>query len=397
MVCMNRLSKFSITVLCLFSIENSGGLCQRVLAQSWSIPAAPISSLQTDILVPDLTVLEPEDARTTTLSESIRLRVLVRSRVPLVSVAVVQNGKPLPKVKFDGSEKERNRYILDTMVQLRPGENSISVTAVNEKKASNAATVAIVYNQAPATKPNLSVLAIGVSKSGGLSKFAAGDAEAFAKLMDTQKESSLWASAKTVSLLNKDASREAIIENLKWLRSRRTSPNDVTILFLSGTLATDYVDNSLYFLTAQHEPKTDLAVADVKYSLFWEVLNEGGGNTIIFTNTDWADSGGRYLLQRLTGTSKGRDWNTYFSSDDGFLTSIDPRLNHSAFTQALLEGLEGKADLEMPGAGKDRIIDTHELQTWIRWRVEDLTGGKQLPAIQVGSKRIPIFKITSNP
>jgi hypothetical protein len=102
--------------------------------------------------------------------------------------------------------------------------------------------------------------------------------------------------------------------------------NDVTVLFLSGNLEAQYFDSSLYFLTSKHEPKVDLEIANVRYDLFWQILDSVEGHTLIFADTSWIDSGARFLLERFTQFGKKDRINSYFSSADGFLTLADDRL-----------------------------------------------------------------------
>ena len=52
----------------------------------------------------------------------------------------------------------------------------------------------------------------------------------------------------------------------------------------------------------------------------------------------------------------------------------NPAWGHGAFTKALVEGLEGRAD-----SNKDGLVEFNELDTYVTDRVKELTGGKQHP------------------
>ena len=61
---------------------------------------------------------------------------------------------------------------------------------------------------------------------------------------------------------------------------------------------------------------------------------------------------------------------------------------HGAFTKALLEGLQGKADLNGDG-----VVETAELATWIVQRVRELTGGDQHAIVSPNPADLPSFAL----
>jgi hypothetical protein len=64
---------------------------------------------------------------------------------------------------------------------------------------------------------------------------------------------------------------------------------------------------------------------------------------------------------------------------------------HSYFVTALLEGLNGQADLSQNGQ-KDGVVDSLELYFWLKSRVAALSGDRQHPAFRGNSKSLNIFK-----
>jgi len=60
---------------------------------------------------------------------------------------------------------------------------------------------------------------------------------------------------------------------------------------------------------------------------------------------------------------------------------------HGAFTKALIEGLEGKADFDM-----DNTVDIKEIDLFITKRVKVLTNGSQHPTTEI-PKTMPNFPI----
>jgi uncharacterized caspase-like protein len=53
---------------------------------------------------------------------------------------------------------------------------------------------------------------------------------------------------------------------------------------------------------------------------------------------------------------------------------------HGYFTRAMVEGMEGKADIN-----KDGRVELYELQAYVNLRVRELSGGEQEPTISIPS------------
>lgn len=390
---MRKTNSRLLTLLCLSFTAIPSHAFDRSKTETFCIkraaPPAVNRISQTDIMLPDVILLEPENPLTTD-NQQVRLRALLRSRAPLTGVAITLNGQPFKKIKLD----RLDRYVLDLLIPLAEGRNVIAVTATNAKMSSTPSLATVIYKPNE-SQPGLAVLAIGIPNSRG-SKFAAANAKTFANLMRTQKSRGLFANVEVKELVEeKTTTRNGIFEGLKWLKDQRKSPNDVTMLFISGALETNYKNSSTYLLTSQHEAKSDLAIADFEFSVFWEYLASEQEPTLIFVDTEFTDGGGKFLAQPF---SRYFDigLNVYLYSFDGKLSETELSAGHSVFTMALLEGLTAKGDLDFGGTGKDGLIDNQELQVWLARRVEHLTGGK-VPTMQVGRKRLPIFKLSPEP
>lgn len=385
---MRKINSWLLALLCVSITAVTGHTFDQRTPETFRVKrsATPASDWisQTDILRPDVILLEP-DGPLTTDNQEVRLRALLRSRAPLTGVAISLNGQPFKKMKLDSLE----RYVLDLPIPLTEGSNVIAVTASNGKMTSDPSLVTVIYK--PNQQPSLAVLAIGIPKSRG-SRFAATNAKAFASLMLTQKSRGLFAKVEVKELVEeKTTTRNAIVEGLKWLKEQRKAPNDVIMLFLSGSLETDHKNSSSYLLTSQYEPKTELAISGFEFSVFWEYLALEREPTVIFADTE-SDDGESKFLPQMFSRYVDSSLNAYLYSFDGKLSEAELSAGHSVFTAALLEGLTEKGDLDFAGTGKDGVIDNQELQVWLARRVEHLTGGK-VPTMQVGRKRLPIFKL----
>jgi hypothetical protein len=346
---------------------------------------------QTDAATPDVLVLAPDAATLRVNDEVLSFRVLVLSPMtPLTSVTMVINGST-KRLKLDGEvDATRRRFLNQEEIVLKPGENVISISATNEKASSRPVIRKVIYEPQVARKPNLVLLAIGISdyrESDLDRRHANADATAFGKLLSKVNEQGLYAKVKPLILSDAEATRLAIFKGLDWLNSEATSDNDIRVLFLGGAFGVDYQDN-IYFLSSEHKPKTPLEIANVNYVAFLEKLAQKPGPVFIFVGS--GPKGRRNLFDITRKYSYGGNFYVYtVDEDQSFVAPAN--LVNSAFTTALLEGLSGRADVEINGR-RDGVIDSLELQLWLSRRVPELSDNRQTPAFFGSSKPIAFFK-----
>lgn len=297
-------------------------------------------SLQTDAASPDVIITEPGAATLTANSEDFRL------------TALPANGKAVSR-------------------QIRT----------------------VIYERSGAAKPNLIVLAIGVSeyKDRRLNQPRAHEAAAaFAKLMMTQ-EGGLYGSVKSLVLANADANRTGILKGLSWLNSEAKSRSDIRVLFLSGAFGADHSETA-YFLSPEHEPKADPEFANVSFRSMFARLVDVRSPLLVFLDTNSLSFDRNPGMRLINSFAQEGDSFIYMCCDGD--PELAPRVAESSpFATALLEGLRGEADLSV-GAPKDGVINLGELQTWLEARVRALTKGQRYPSFVSSfssSKTLPIF------
>src|SRR5881394_553382 len=146
--------------------------------------AAQTQAFQVDVFAPDVVILDPAESYVKTVAP-ITIRALIRSeKIPLTGVTVTLNGATVRKQSIEGSGINRFRYVLDFELPLRAGRNLIQIVARNEKSSSKPVTITVDYEGGGVHAifaPNLSVLAIGVSRSKSSAlkpKVATADAQA---------------------------------------------------------------------------------------------------------------------------------------------------------------------------------------------------------------------------
>jgi uncharacterized caspase-like protein len=226
---------------------------------------------------------------------------------------------------------------------------------------------------APST---LYVFAVGVSRYKTPQYnlgFCHADAESLAGVFEGQKGRA-FNDVQTRVRTNEDATAADVVEGLSWLQ-QSCKPADVAIVLFSGhgCLATD----GLYYLT--HEADFD----DLKHtSVRWEDVARRlktiqARQVLFFSDCCHAGAfGGQTATQDQLAESLVKDAGVmvFASSRGNEKSSEREEWGHGAFVRALLDGLEGRADLIADGQ-----INISELQTYVVDRVSKLTDGNQHP------------------
>jgi|GEM_PF-3114853 len=216
-------------------------------------------------------------------------------------------------------------------------------------------------------------------------QYADADAESLAKALKSQ-EGKLYRKVHTKVLTNANVSEKKFkIELNRFLR--QASSQDTIIVFLAGHGSRD-TDGSLYFMT--HDSELELPYSGLNVSYVKDFLHKRPTNQKALMWLDICHAG---AIGSEWGKTRGR-----LSSDDAVQMLIDGTGvavmasstgmelshegkqyggGHGAFTAALLEGLQGKADADA-GDGNG-MVSVMELQSYVSSQVPKITGGRQHP------------------
>jgi uncharacterized caspase-like protein len=268
-------------------------------------------------------------------------------------------------------------------VVLKPGEHAITVQAESAVSQAVSPPVAVTYkSEEPVdVRPNLYVLAIGISAYPGDLRlhYAAHDAEAIAEAFRT-KSAALFRTVEARRLTDADATRQAILAGLTWLRKQMTQ-RDVAVVFYSGHGLRDS-EGSLFLLPIDGDPE-DLLASAVSDDQVKKALAGLPGRVIALLDACHAGAVGGDRRKGTDGLTDAlvRDLVTddygviVMASSMGREESQENNAYRGgAFTVALTEGLTGKADLN-----KDGVVYLNELDAYITDRVKELTRGQQHP------------------
>lgn len=340
-----------------------------------------------DILPPVIEILAPApDSIVNGDKITLRYEVRAAADAPVRDVQVLVDGRPLGQ--------GRGLQRLDTasrtgeiQVPLPPATGrpvTLSLISSNRHGTSSPAIVSVRRPDSAAgggdwRKPDLFVLAVGVSAYADESlrlNFAAKDARDFARTI-AELEGGLYRRVH-VRLLP-DATGAQILDGLQWLE-RETTQHDVAMIFASGHGYDDEYGD--YYLLPADVDVANLRRTAVPRRELETTLERLVGKALLFLDTCHAGRvhGRRSLadvdIDRLAAElSAAENGVIVFASASGNQVALESGAwGNGAFTKALVEGLEGRADYD-----GDRAVSITELDLWLARRVKALTDGRQTP------------------
>jgi WD40 repeat protein len=362
--------------------------------------AAPVSSL----LTPVIEILDPKEPAAIDRTD-LQIGYSVRLPSPDDSLRV--------EARIDGAKvSAQDRRLVDSgstragilHLTIPRRDSTVSLIAYNDKGASEPAIVHAKWRGA-GTDPKLTlyVLAIGISnykdKHVNL-HFAAKDADDFVAQAKTQEgEGKLYEKVITHpphgSLRDEEATREAVLDELDWIKRAVTNTNDVAMIFLSGHGMTT-PDQHYRFLPFDYDSNR-VERTTISDSELQDYLTKIGGKKIFFFDTCYS---GAILGGKATNTQANVDKFAnelraaengvivYTSSTGNELSQEKEEWGNGAFAKAVVEGLRGAA-----GRPDVPVVMISDLQGYVSRRVKELTDGNQKPMIAM-PKTVEDFPIS---
>ena len=334
-----------------------------------------------------------EAATGVAVGDTVALRVRARPRtrgVEITGIQVFMNGRPLA-AKLRGAIRRRSalpaagsapgEFIFDVKADLPPGEAEAVVSAIaldaNGLKSLPATLSLSRTGPVASVEPDLYVLAVGVSRYRVPAydlRFARADAEGLAeRLMREQNRS--FRAVHTRLVADAAATASGIGEGLDWIESHPQS-KDVAVISFAGH-AVRGPGRELYFVPHDGDMQS---VNDT--CLRWDKVDNAlrdcrAKSAVLFSDCCHAGAFGEQsapaddLARGLVKTAGVM----VFASSRGAQTSLESEAwGHGAFTKAILDGLEGQADLI-----KDGVVTLSELQTYVSDAVAKMTDDRQTP------------------
>jgi caspase domain-containing protein len=360
--------------------------------------AAPVSSL----LAPVIEIIDPKEPAASDRTE-LNLGYSVRMPSPDDSLRV--------EARIDGVKAVADDRRLVDSGGIRAGnvhltiprrDSVVSLIAYNGNGASEPAILHVKWRGA-GTDPKLTlyVLAIGISsyKSKNVSlRFAAKDADDFVALARRQ-EGGLYEKVITHpaggSLRDERATKDAILDELDWIKRAVTNTNDVALIFLSGHGVTT-PDQHYRFLPYDYDPDR-VERTTISDSELQDYLTKIGGKKIFFFDTCYSGAilGGKAPNTQANVDKFANELRTaengivvFTSSTGNELSQEKIEWGNGAFAKAVVEGLQGAA-----GRPEVPVIMISDLHGYVSRRVKELTNGGQKPMMAM-PKTIEDFAIS---
>ena len=342
-----------------------------------------------------------------TASETVTLKYRVRQGgSPLSHLKLMVDGRPVEAtIPIPASDTAEASFIFvlpkQECVLVLLAENNSAVSEPARLRVTRGATQAPVTELAAALKPKLYLLAVGVSdyaKNNHLEdlRYAAKDAADFAGVFEKQ-DGILYEKVEVKLLTNEKATAGEVLDGLDWIK-KETTTKDVAIVFFSGHGENDE-ELRYYFCphdydhtrrlrtgVAMEEIQKTLAAVPGKVLFFIDSCHAGNALGKLFAAKG---KGAQVDITRLVNElSSAENGAVVFASSTGRQLSVESEeWKNGAFTKAIVEGMNGKADLLRHGK-----VTVSGLEAWVAERVKELSEGTQTPTV-AKPQTVPDFPI----
>ncbi len=335
----------------------------------------------TNKLPPSVRILSPSSGSRVAQNQ-VRLQYRLESPAGEVTgVKILVDGRP---ISTERGLKPTNRPI-DVTVSIPSSSCKVSILAENEHGTSEAATIDLLWEGQMELlfKPTLYVLAIGVSDYAHEDvndlDYAAKDAQDFVQVIQ-QQEGLLYQKVSVKLLTEEKATDDNILDGFDWIQEE-TTQHDVAMIFFAGH-GKETNSSTFYFLPHNTNPDRLRSTAIMKDQLR-ETVATIAGKVVVFLDACHSGNAMKSTSLERGGPDINRIVNELMSAENGAITFTsstsrqksleDVRWQNGAFTEALLEGLSGKA------ATYPDKVTCKALDVYITKRVKELTDKKQAP------------------
>jgi hypothetical protein len=371
----------------------------KVLARLGSAPAAVVQGLRSlaeervirsgflpheldqlgdDFHLPELRIADPGPPLSSN-APFVRFTVKASdSLYELNRVNIYVDGVPVKGFAGVGLSQRHTKSVdEELMVSLANGQNKIQVSVVNERGTESLADTAKVTYTGQAPKPELYLLAIGVSKYSipkNNLRYPADDARAIEQFW--RSGAGQFNSVHTQVFEDRNATKDKILLAKKFLAG--AGVDDVVVLFLAGHGVLD-TDGKYYFGTWDFRPgvpsEKGLQYGDIESLL--DGITARKRLVLIDTCHAGGDDLDDVLRERFADLRRGTGAHVIAASG-GLKEALESNeFGSGTFTRALLDGLGGKAD-----ANGDGEVSVSELRDYVARHVPILSHGRQKPSVR---------------
>ncbi len=333
-----------------------------------------------DVLPPEVTIDGFAEAEVKVEQDTLSVKATAKSaKHPITAMRLLVNGRPHEGSagirKFDKPETEATAT---WEVKLVPGTYALAVIA-DTGVSRGMSKVGIAVKPGTPPKPNLYVLAMGVSKyPKGVNplNYCASDARLLAKAFQ-EKSKDVFAKIEVKIVTDADCTKQGMLDGLAWLKSKMT-PQDVGIVSFSGHGTRDLAGR-FYLVPVDIDPK-DSERTCFPGDVFKDKLDAMPGRLVAILDACHSGTVGNdgkppkadTLVRDLTAEDSGV---IVMCASLGSEYAIESKICRAGFySMAIDEGLSGYGDVDGDG-----IVYLHELDLYATTRVRQLSSGEQNP------------------
>ncbi|MBI5213353.1 MAG: caspase family protein [Nitrospirae bacterium] len=378
----------------------------------------PKGEMLTDIAsqkpAPAVEILSPRSGITVS-DDMIKITVKLKDNGGGIgNVNVYLNGSQIANdtrgVVIKGKESSSEKA-LDFNISLMEGNNDIKIIAFNKEGSMESIPATLsVFSKVVLQKPNLYAIVVGINeyKNKNISlNYAVSDAKAFAETLKATAKT-LFENINAKLLISSDeTTKESIQKAFEEIRTR-VKPNDLFVFYNASHGVIDIVEDqeqyylltsNVLLLSSRHIGKDAMsqkeliqligAIPAQKKLIILDTCHAGKAGkeitvALLQQTRGLTESTAIKLLQRAVGS-------TVFSASSDTQQALEGYKGHGLFTYVLMEGLQGKADMN-----KDGFIKVNELADYVEERVitlsEQVFKRQQTPTNQIGVN-FPIGKV----
>jgi WD40 repeat protein len=359
------------------------GSLQSALAAAGS--SEPVQTVEGN-LPPEIEIVSPlSGTRTSAAQVEVIVEARQRGATPITALQLLVDGRPLrsrPEPVTDPQPIVRHTF----QVPVAPGATHTLQARVDSAAnygVSEEVTIVVPAIAGESPRTRLYVLAIGVAAyddSDLVLNFADDDARRVAETFQAQG-AGVFEEVSVKVITDKDATNRGILEGLVWLK-QEMGQYDVGVIFFSGHGERDET-GSLYLLPSNVDKSSALILTAVQDAQIMGILQGIPGRVLLLLDACHAGvlGGDRRKSTSAITDDFVRDLTTddygivVMASSMGREFSIENSEEQSGlFTQAIVEGLQGRADFNGDGH-----VYFNELDTYVSDRVKELSNGRQHP------------------
>jgi WD40 repeat protein len=357
----------------------------RALAMAQKFDKALVQTTSVaDVLPPEVTLDGFGDTEVKVDQNALTVKATAKStKHPITAMRLLVDGRPFQGsagVKRFDAGRAGEEAAAAWEVPLVPGTHTLAVIA-DSPVSKGMSKVGIVVRPGEPPKPNLYVLAMGVSDYPGDMKltYCASDAKLLAEAFPKYSKN-VFANIEVKLLTDHAASKKGILDGLDWLKSKMT-PQDVGIVSFSGHGMRDPFGR-FYLVTADvkaDDPEHTCLPGDV----FKDRLDNMPGRLVAILDACHSGTVAEKAAPPARADTLVRDLT---AEDSGVIVmcaslgreyaSESPLTKAGFYTFGLVEGLSGLADIDGDGT-----VYIHELDMYATARVRQLSHGRQNPSL----------------